>query len=57
MNTRSKTNQLRNQVNIDFDEASRVWRANENGCFIYLCCQKTLSVKRERLINNIIVLS
>ena len=60
MNTRSKTNQLRNQVNIDFDEASRAWRANkkaiENGCFIYLCCQKTLSVKRERLINDIIVL-
>ena len=57
MNTRSKTIQSRNKVDIDFDEASRAWRANKkaikNGCFIYLCRQKTLSVKRERLINDI----
>ena len=63
MNTRSKTKQLRKMeytVNIDFDEASSAWRANKkpvkNGCFKYLCCQKTLSgnpCKRERLINDI----
>ncbi len=60
MNTRSKTNQLRIKVDINFDEASSAWRANKktikNGCFTYLCCQKTLSgnpCKRERLINDI----
>ena len=62
MNTRSKTKQLRKMVytvDIDFDEASSAWRANKkpikNGCFKYLCCQKTLSgnpCKRERLIND-----
>jgi hypothetical protein len=60
MNTRSKTTQLRIQVYIDFDEASSAWRANKksikNGCFKYLCCQKTLSgnlCKRESSIDNI----
>ena len=63
MNTRSKTNQLRKieyAVDIDFDEASSAWRANKkpvkNGCFKYLCCQKTLSgnpCKRESRINDI----
>ena len=60
MNTRSKTNQLRIKVDIDFDEASTAWRANKkpikNGCFKYLCCQKTLSgnpCKRESLIKDI----
>lgn len=63
MNTRSKTNQLRKMkytVDIDFDDASSAWRANKkpikNGCFKYLCCQKTLSgnpCKRERLIIDI----
>ena len=62
MNTRSKTNQLRKPeytVEINFDEASVAWRANKkpvkNGCFKYLCCQKTLSgnqCKRESQING-----
>jgi hypothetical protein len=59
MNTRSKTNQLLIKVDIDFDEASSAWRSNKkpvkNGCFKYLCCQKTLSgnpCKRESQING-----
>lgn len=60
MNTRSKTNQLRIKVDIDFNEASIAWRSNKkpikNGCFKYLCCQKTLSgnpCKRESQTNDI----
>ena len=44
MNTRSKTNQEKPpiySVEIDFDEASRAWRANkvklDNGCYKYVC--------------------
>ena len=57
MNTRSKTNQLLINVDINFDEASRATKKHiKNGCFKYVCCQKTLSgnpCKRERLINDI----
>jgi hypothetical protein len=52
MNTRSKTLKL----NINFDEASELWRANKkhigNGHFKYKCLQKTQSgndCKREAL--------
>lgn len=46
MNTRSKT-ALNNiddiyEVNIDFDESSRLWQANKksigNGSYKYMCC-------------------
>lgn len=44
MNTRSKTNNL-NNINIDFDEASKAWRQNKKhigqGHFKYVCIKET----------------
>lgn len=59
MQTRSQTQkQINNkplyEVSIDFDEASRAWKANKkpigNGCYRYCCLEKTKqgkSCKRE----------
>ena len=59
MQTRSQTKQLKPQlyeVNIDFDEASQLWKANKksvgNGSYKYICLQKTKqgkNCKREAL--------
>lgn len=56
MNTRSKTRENTNNININFDEASIAWRANKkligSGHFKYKCLQKTQSgneCKREAL--------
>jgi hypothetical protein len=69
MQTRSKTRQLLQQqevnqclstppfdVFIDFDEASKAWRANKkpikNGCYKYICSKETKSgntCKREAI--------
>jgi len=42
MLTRSRTQIM--EPNIDFDEASREWRANKkkltNGCYAYICGEK-----------------
>jgi hypothetical protein len=41
MKTRSQSREL--DVNIDFDEASKLWNANKkkltNGCYEYVCCK------------------
>ena len=41
MQTRSQTAKLEYEVNIDFDEASRLWNSNkkkkQNGCYEYVC--------------------
>ena len=46
MNTRSQTKQNNNslyEVNIDFDEASKMWKFNKkrmgNGTYKYICCE------------------
>ena len=48
MKTRSQTkleNEISYNVNIDFDEASKLWRQNKryigNGSFVYICKGKT----------------
>lgn len=45
MITRSQKKEY--SVDIDFDEASKVWKSNKisigNGCYRYICCAKTLS--------------
>ena len=58
---KEKTNEINKpivlyKVEIDFDEASEVWRANKkcigNGHYKYICCQKTKTgnpCKRESL--------
>ena len=53
MNTRSQTkynNSAKYAVEIDFDGASSDWKANKkptgNGCYKYICSQKTKSGKQ-----------
>jgi len=45
MFTRSQSKKPLYEVNIDFDEASRAWKANKkptvNGCYKYICLTKT----------------
>jgi len=62
MYTRSKANHqlFEKNVYIDFDEASDAWKSNKksigNGCYKYICCQKTKqnkNCKRESLPSNI----
>lgn len=62
MNTRSETrykNSAKYTVEINFDGASAEWKANKkstsNGCYKYICCQKTKSgnnCKRESLMGS-----
>ncbi len=47
MQTRSQTNYENKalyKVNIDFDEASKLWKSNKkyinNGCYKYICVKK-----------------
>ena len=61
MKTRSQTKsqtRVTYEVNIDFDEASTLWKLNKksvgNGCYKYICGCKTKTgniCKREKLLN------
>ena len=61
MQTRSQTQNQKRQiyeVNIDFDEASQMWKANKksigNGSYKYICLKKTKTgkpCKREAMHN------
>jgi len=59
MQTRSDNQQKKiYDVNIDFDEASQLWKANKksigNGCYKYICLKYTKSgnkCKREAMHN------
>ena len=59
MNTRSKSLKKIYEVNINFDEASEVWKSNKkyigNGTYKYICYHKTISgnnCKKESLMGS-----
>ena len=58
MKTRSQTNSVIYEVNIDFDDASEAWRANKksigNGNYVYVCCAitKTGNVCNKKRLNG-----
>jgi len=63
MQTRSITSFLKNkpdyELNINFDEASNLWRSNKkcigNGTYKYICSKQTKSgnqCKREKMIDS-----